>query len=61
MALVAGLIAFEKLIPWRRAATYATTLVLAVLGVLILVAPGSVPGLTVPGESRMPANAPMGS
>ena len=55
MAVVAGLIAAEKLVPWRRAATYATTLLLVGLGVLILVAPGSVPGLTVPGQEPMPA------
>ena len=36
MAVVAGLIAFEKLIPSRRAATYGTAAVLLVLGVLLL-------------------------
>ena len=53
MAVVAGLIALEKALPWRRVATYATTFVLVVLGVLVLVAPDALPGLTVPGE--MPA------
>jgi predicted metal-binding membrane protein len=56
MAVVAGLIAFEKMVPWRRVATYGTTLVLVVLGVLVLVAPGALPGLTVPGHHQM---APM--
>ena len=37
MAVVAGLIAFEKLIPSRRAATYVTAAILLVLGVLLLV------------------------
>jgi predicted metal-binding membrane protein len=49
MAFVAALIAIEKLLPWRRAGTYGTAAVLLVLGVLVLAAPGSVPGLTIPG------------
>jgi predicted metal-binding membrane protein len=53
MAVVAGLIALEKTLPWGRVATYATTVVLVVLGVLVLVAPDALPGLTMPGE--MPA------
>jgi predicted metal-binding membrane protein len=61
MAVVAGLIAIEKTLPWRRAATYATTTVLVVLGVLMLVAPDALPGLNVPGQSPMPAMSPMGS
>jgi predicted metal-binding membrane protein len=51
MALVAGLIAVEKTLPWRRAATYGTALVLGALGLLLLVAPEAIPGLTIPGES----------
>jgi predicted metal-binding membrane protein len=61
MAVVAGLIALEKTIPWRRAATYGTTTVLVVLGVIMLVAPDALPGLTVPGESQMSPMPPMGS
>ncbi|HWJ83159.1 MAG TPA: DUF2182 domain-containing protein [Nocardioides sp.] len=61
MALVAGLIAVEKVIPWRRAATFGTALVLVVLGVLVLVAPASLPGLTVPGDGPMPAMPVTGS
>jgi predicted metal-binding membrane protein len=53
MAVVAGLIAFEKLIPSRRAATYVTAAILLVLGVLLLVAPDSIPALTVPGSDSM--------
>jgi predicted metal-binding membrane protein len=61
MATVAGLIAIEKTLPWRRVATYGTTTVLVVLGVIMLVAPDALPGLTVPGPSPMPSMAPMGS
>ena len=53
MALVAGLIAIEKTVPWRRAATYGTAGILLVLGVLLLVAPDAIPGLTVPGSGSM--------
>jgi predicted metal-binding membrane protein len=53
MALVAGLIAFEKLIPSRRAATYGTAGVLLVLGLLLLTAPNVIPGLTIPGNGSM--------
>jgi predicted metal-binding membrane protein len=59
MAVVAGIIAFEKTIPWRRVATYGTTVVLVVLGVLVLAAPGALPGLTSPSDSPMPAMSPM--
>ncbi len=61
MAVVAGLIAIEKTIPWRRVATYGTATVLVVLGVIMLVAPETLPGLTVPGQSPMPSMSPMGS
>jgi predicted metal-binding membrane protein len=49
MALVAALIAFEKTLPWDRAVTYGTALVLLALGVVLLADPGAVPGLTLPG------------
>jgi predicted metal-binding membrane protein len=48
MALVAGLIAIEKTIPWRRVAVYGTTAILLALGALLLTAPDLVPGLTIP-------------
>ena len=54
MAIVAGLIAIEKILPWRRTATYGTALVLLAFGVLVLVAPGALPVLTVPGHRFMP-------
>jgi predicted metal-binding membrane protein len=53
MALVAGLIAAEKLLPWRAVATVGTAAILGVLGVLLLAAPDAIPGLTVPGGSMM--------
>ena len=61
MAVVAGLIAIEKLVPWRRSATYGTALLLLALGVVLLLAPDALPALTVPGESPMPAMTTMGS
>jgi predicted metal-binding membrane protein len=48
MAVVAGLIAFEKLMPSRRVATYGTAALLLALAMLMLVAPDLVPGLTIP-------------
>lgn len=50
MALVAALVALEKLGPASRAATLATATVLVVLTAGILVAPHDVPGLVVPGS-----------
>jgi predicted metal-binding membrane protein len=61
MAVVAGLIAVEKLLPWRRVATYGTALVLLSLGLLVLFAPDALPHLTVPGHDPMPVMAPMES
>ena len=60
MAIVAGFIAVEKILPWRRTATYGTALVLLALGVLVLAAPDALPGLTVPGHDSMPVMSPMG-
>jgi predicted metal-binding membrane protein len=53
MAFVAGLIAIEKTVPWRRAAVYGTAAILLGLGMLVLVAPDAIPGLTTPGMSPM--------
>ena len=55
MALVAALIAVEKTLPWRRAATWGTAAILLALGVLLMVAPDAVPGLTIPGAGGMGA------
>jgi hypothetical protein len=49
MAVVAGLIAMEKTLPWRRIATYGTVAVLLTLGVLVFASPDAVPGFTIPG------------
>jgi predicted metal-binding membrane protein len=57
MALVGGLVAIEKTIPARRAATYGTAAVLLGLGVLLLAAPDAIPGLTIPASHPM---QPMG-
>jgi predicted metal-binding membrane protein len=54
MAFVAALIAFEKTVPWERAATWTTAALLVLLGVLLIVAPEAVPGLTVPAGMEMP-------
>jgi predicted metal-binding membrane protein len=53
-SLVAGLVAVEKLLPWRRVATAATAALLVVLGLLLLGAPGHIPGLTLPGAGSVP-------
>jgi predicted metal-binding membrane protein len=60
MAFVAALIAAEKTLPWRRVATYGTAGILLGLGLLLLVAPGAVPALAVPGDDPMP-RMPMSS
>jgi len=53
MAVVAGLIAIEKTVPWRRVAVYGTASALLVLAVLLFAVPDAVPGLTIPGGHPM--------
>jgi predicted metal-binding membrane protein len=53
MALVAGLIALEKTVPFGRAMTYGTAALLLVLGLVLIAAPDAIPGLTVPGGGGM--------
>jgi predicted metal-binding membrane protein len=53
MAIVAGLIAFEKTLPWRRVTTIATAVLLLALGVLLLAAPDAIPALTMPAADPM--------
>jgi predicted metal-binding membrane protein len=48
MVFVAALIALEKTLPWRRAVTWGTAVVLLALAIAVLAAPHSVPGLVVP-------------
>ena len=50
MAFVAALIALEKTLPWGSLATYGTAAILVTLGILLVVVPDAVPGLTIPGE-----------
>lgn len=60
MAFVAGLIALEKTLPWRRVAVYGTAAVLLTLGTLLFAAPDAIPALTVPGPGGMGGMEPMG-
>jgi predicted metal-binding membrane protein len=53
MALVAGIIAVEKTVPWRRGVTYATAGLLLGLGLVLLTAPEALPGLTTPAGMTM--------
>jgi predicted metal-binding membrane protein len=53
MAVVAALIAAEKMLPWGRAATWGTAALLVALGVLLVAAPAAIPGLTIPGSGPM--------
>ena len=50
MAVVAALIAAERLLPWRTPAVYAVAATLAALGIWMAVAPGELTGLTLPGS-----------
>ena len=62
MALIAGLVALEKVGPWGRGARVATAGVLLVLAVAILAVPHALPGFVVPGSSgSMHAMKTMGS
>jgi hypothetical protein len=60
MALVAALIAIEKLLPWRLLATWSVTAVLLVLAVGVAASPADVPGLTVPSDSGSGSGMHMG-
>jgi predicted metal-binding membrane protein len=61
MAVIAGIIAIEKTVPWQRVASYGTAAVLLALGLLVLTAPRAVPGLTTPTNAPMERMSPMGS
>lgn len=56
MAFVAAVIAVEKTVPLRRGVTYPAAALLLGLGVLLLVAPGALPGLTIPSGETMSMN-----
>ena len=53
MAFIAALIAAEKSLPWPRPVTYGTAAILLVLGVVLIAAPGAIPGLTIPSGGMM--------
>jgi predicted metal-binding membrane protein len=59
MALVAGLIALEKVLPWRRVAMWGTAALLLGLAIWLVAAPHSVPGLAVPGAHHAMMGAMM--
>jgi predicted metal-binding membrane protein len=59
MALVAALIALEKVLPWGRAVRWGTAALLLVLGIALIAAPDTVPGLTTPGT--LPGDAMPGA
>jgi predicted metal-binding membrane protein len=50
MAFIAGLIALEKLLPWKALANRGIAVLLLALGLAVAFTPASVPGLTVPGS-----------
>ena len=50
MALIAALIAAEKLLPWKGLANRGIAILLLVLGLALAFTPASVPGLTLPGS-----------
>jgi predicted metal-binding membrane protein len=54
MALIAVLVALEKIGPWRRGARVATAGVLVVLAAAILAVPHEIPGFVVPGSPASP-------
>ena len=60
MALVTGLIAAEKMLPWRRVATYGTATILCALGLLLLTVPTAIPNLTIPVHAVMHTMPAMG-
>jgi predicted metal-binding membrane protein len=59
MAVVAGVIALEKTLAWRRMAAYATAALLLSLGVLMFTAPSAIPGLTTPAHDPMAQTSTM--
>jgi hypothetical protein len=52
MALIAAMIAAEKLLPWKRIAGGGIAVLLLVLGLAVAFTPESVPGLTLPGSPQ---------
>jgi predicted metal-binding membrane protein len=52
MVAIAASIATERLLPWRTHAVYGVALALTVLGIWMALAPGDLPGLTLPGSAH---------
>jgi predicted metal-binding membrane protein len=52
MALIAALIAVEKLLPWRALANRGIAVLLLIIGLAVVFAPASVPGLTLPSSAE---------
>jgi predicted metal-binding membrane protein len=52
MALIAALIAAEKLLPWKQLANRGIAVLLLVLGLAVAFTPANVPGLTLPGSAE---------
>ena len=50
MLVIAGMIALEKLLPWKAVANHTIALALVALGIGLALAPSQVPGLTLPGS-----------
>jgi predicted metal-binding membrane protein len=55
MLVIAGLIALEKLLPWRELANRLVAITLVVLALGVSFAPQNVPGLTLPDSSQAKA------
>jgi predicted metal-binding membrane protein len=49
MGVVAALIALEKVLPWRRTATWGAAVILLALAIAVIAVPHDVPALVVPG------------
>jgi len=52
MALVGVVITLEKTLPWRGLATWGAAAILLMLAVMLLAAPGAIPGLVVPNSAQ---------
>jgi predicted metal-binding membrane protein len=49
MAVIAAVIAIEKLAPWESHSRSGVAVLLVALGITLALAPAQVPGLTIPG------------
>jgi hypothetical protein len=58
MVAVAGLIAIEKLLPWRRLANRLVAVTLTALAFGVALVPGDVPGLTLPDSAAPQKSMP---